>query len=151
AQERLEKPLCRGRERDRRQQRRPVPDRRVEPLGDERQRAVERDVEGERRVKDVRAAARLTQEGGAPDREGDDGRDQPGNRLNAQGGRILARNVRDVPMWDRHRTVILPGPTRPAMFLRVTNAAVLVLNRHYQPIHVTNVRRAFSLLYLGVA
>jgi len=34
---------------------------------------------------------------------------------------------------------------------RVTNAAVLVLNRHYQPIHVTNVRRAFSLLYLGVA
>jgi len=33
----------------------------------------------------------------------------------------------------------------------VTNAAVLVLNRHYQPIHVTNVRRAFSLLYLGVA
>jgi len=32
-----------------------------------------------------------------------------------------------------------------------TNAAVLVLNRHYQPIHVTNVRRAFSLLYLGVA
>ena len=33
----------------------------------------------------------------------------------------------------------------------VTNAAVLVLNRHYQPIHVTNVKRAFSLLYLGVA
>ena len=33
----------------------------------------------------------------------------------------------------------------------MTNAAVLVLNRHYQPIHVTNVRRAFSLLYLGVA
>jgi 5-methylcytosine-specific restriction endonuclease McrA len=28
---------------------------------------------------------------------------------------------------------------------------VLVLNRHYQPIHVTNARRAFSLLYLGVA
>src|SRR5215207_6221743 len=33
----------------------------------------------------------------------------------------------------------------------VTNAAVLVLNRHYQPIHVTNARRAFTLLYLGVA
>jgi 5-methylcytosine-specific restriction endonuclease McrA len=33
----------------------------------------------------------------------------------------------------------------------MTNAAVLVLNKHYQPIHVTNVRRAFSLLYLGVA
>ena len=33
----------------------------------------------------------------------------------------------------------------------MTNTAVLVLNRHYQPIHVTNVRRAFSLLYSGVA
>lgn len=33
----------------------------------------------------------------------------------------------------------------------MTNAAVLVLNRHYQPIHVTNARRAFTLLYLGVA
>ena len=33
----------------------------------------------------------------------------------------------------------------------MTNAAVLVLNRHFQPIHVTNVKRAFSLLYLGVA
>ena len=33
----------------------------------------------------------------------------------------------------------------------MTNAAVLVLNRHYQPIHVTNVKRAFTLLYLGVA
>ena len=33
----------------------------------------------------------------------------------------------------------------------LTTASVLVLNRHYQPIHVTNVRRAFSLLYLGVA
>jgi 5-methylcytosine-specific restriction endonuclease McrA len=29
--------------------------------------------------------------------------------------------------------------------------AVLVLNRHYQPVHVTNVKRAFSLLYQGVA
>ena len=31
------------------------------------------------------------------------------------------------------------------------NTAVLVLNRHYQPVHVTNVRRALSLLYQGVA
>lgn len=33
----------------------------------------------------------------------------------------------------------------------MTNAAVLVLNRHYQPIHVTNAKRAFTLLYMGVA
>lgn len=33
----------------------------------------------------------------------------------------------------------------------MVNAAVLVLNRHYQPVHVTNVKRAFSLLYQGVA
>jgi 5-methylcytosine-specific restriction endonuclease McrA len=33
----------------------------------------------------------------------------------------------------------------------MTNASVLVLNRHFQPIHVTNARRAFTLLYLGVA
>jgi len=33
----------------------------------------------------------------------------------------------------------------------MTNAAVLVLNRHYQPIHVTNAKRAFTMLYLGVA
>lgn len=31
------------------------------------------------------------------------------------------------------------------------NSAVLVLNRHYQPVHVTNVKRAISLLYQGVA
>jgi 5-methylcytosine-specific restriction endonuclease McrA len=31
------------------------------------------------------------------------------------------------------------------------NTAVLVLNRNYQPVHVTNVKRAFSLLYMGVA
>jgi len=31
------------------------------------------------------------------------------------------------------------------------NTSVLVLNRHYQPVHVTSARRAFSLLYLGVA
>ncbi len=28
---------------------------------------------------------------------------------------------------------------------------VLVLNRHYQPIHVTSAKRAFTLLYLGAA
>lgn len=31
------------------------------------------------------------------------------------------------------------------------NTSVLVLNRHYQPVHVTSAKRAFSLLYLGVA
>ncbi len=31
------------------------------------------------------------------------------------------------------------------------NSAVLVLNRHFQPIHVTNVKRAFALLYIGAA
>ena len=31
------------------------------------------------------------------------------------------------------------------------NTAVLVLNRHYQPVHVTNVRRALTLMYQGVA
>ena len=31
------------------------------------------------------------------------------------------------------------------------SASVLVLNRSYQPVHITNAKRAFSLLYLGVA
>ena len=31
------------------------------------------------------------------------------------------------------------------------NSSVLVLNRSYLPIHVTNVRRAFSLIYQGIA
>lgn len=31
------------------------------------------------------------------------------------------------------------------------HCSVLVLNRNYQPIHVTSAKRAFSLLYLGVA
>src|SRR5438093_12364387 len=31
------------------------------------------------------------------------------------------------------------------------DTGVLVLNRVYQPVHVTSVRRAFSLLYQGVA
>lgn len=31
------------------------------------------------------------------------------------------------------------------------NTSVLVLNRLYQPVHVTSVRRAFALLYQGVA
>jgi hypothetical protein len=33
----------------------------------------------------------------------------------------------------------------------VLNAAVLVLNRSYMPIHVTSARRAFALLYQGLA
>jgi 5-methylcytosine-specific restriction endonuclease McrA len=33
----------------------------------------------------------------------------------------------------------------------VLNAAVLVLNRSYLPVHVTSVRRAFALLYQGLA
>src|SRR3954451_22440437 len=33
----------------------------------------------------------------------------------------------------------------------MTNSAVLVLNRNFQPIHITNAKRAFALLYLGVA
>ena len=31
------------------------------------------------------------------------------------------------------------------------DTGVLVLNRVYQPVHITSVRRAFSLLYQGVA
>ena len=31
------------------------------------------------------------------------------------------------------------------------NSSVLVLNRNYHPVHVTSVRRAFTLLYLGAA
>ena len=31
------------------------------------------------------------------------------------------------------------------------NTSVLVLNRNYQPIHVTSAKRAFTLLYLGAA
>src|SRR6476469_781678 len=33
----------------------------------------------------------------------------------------------------------------------VLNSHTLVLNRLYQPVHITSVRRALSLLYLGVA
>ena len=31
------------------------------------------------------------------------------------------------------------------------NTSVLVLNRSFLPIHITNVRRAFALLYQGIA
>src|SRR6476469_6852321 len=34
---------------------------------------------------------------------------------------------------------------------RLLETSVLVLNRHYQPVHVTSVRRAFVLLYMGAA
>src|SRR6476469_11076302 len=37
------------------------------------------------------------------------------------------------------------------MATTVLNTSVLVLNRYYQPVHVTSVKRAFSLLYQGVA
>ncbi len=33
----------------------------------------------------------------------------------------------------------------------VLNSKVLVLNRHYLPVHVTSVRRAFAMLYQGIA
>jgi 5-methylcytosine-specific restriction endonuclease McrA len=33
----------------------------------------------------------------------------------------------------------------------LVNSSVLVLNRHYQPVHVTSVKRAFTLLYIGAA
>lgn len=33
----------------------------------------------------------------------------------------------------------------------IANASVLVLNRSYQPIHITSAKRAFSLMVLGVA
>ena len=35
--------------------------------------------------------------------------------------------------------------------MSVLNTKVLVLNRSYFPVHVTSVRRAFSLLYQGIA
>ncbi len=33
----------------------------------------------------------------------------------------------------------------------MTSTSVLVLNRNYQPVHVTSVKRAFTLLYMGAA
>jgi len=33
----------------------------------------------------------------------------------------------------------------------LVEGSVLVLNRHYQPVHVTSVKRAFTLLYIGAA
>ncbi len=33
----------------------------------------------------------------------------------------------------------------------MTNSSVLVLNRNYQPVHVTSAKRAFTLLYIGAA
>jgi 5-methylcytosine-specific restriction endonuclease McrA len=34
---------------------------------------------------------------------------------------------------------------------RLLDSSVLVLNRNYQPVHVTSVKRAFTLLYVGAA
>jgi len=36
------------------------------------------------------------------------------------------------------------------MTTTMLNSSVLVLNRYYQPVHVTSVKRAFTLLYQGV-
>jgi hypothetical protein len=33
----------------------------------------------------------------------------------------------------------------------ILNSKVLILNRSYLPVHVTSVKRAFALLYQGVA
>lgn len=41
------------------------------------------------------------------------------------------------------------GPLNPGIF--ILNTKVLMLNRSFVPIHVTSVRRAFNLLYLGIA
>ena len=43
--------------------------------------------------------------------------------------------------------IVLP----PAAGTSLLNSKVLVLNRSYLPVHVTSLRRAFSLLYQGVA
>jgi 5-methylcytosine-specific restriction endonuclease McrA len=83
--------------------------------------------------------------------------------LNAQGGGILTPKCRrrGTRIFAERGAVCyiskvstatpnligFPTPTGSLM----TNSAVLVLNRHYQPIHVTSAKRAFSLLYAGVA
>jgi hypothetical protein len=41
--------------------------------------------------------------------------------------------------------------TATAPAYSVLNTKVLILNRSYLPIHVTSVRRAFVLLYQGIA
>jgi len=60
-----------------------------------------------------------------------------------------------VGVWGRRAKRTLSGfPCRGAQHQDscvVINSSVLVLNRSFQPIHVTNVRRAFTLLYLGAA
>src|SRR5207247_7321724 len=39
----------------------------------------------------------------------------------------------------------------PPLAANLLNSRVLVLNRSYLPVHVTSVKRAFALLYQGVA
>src|ERR1700756_5725611 len=39
----------------------------------------------------------------------------------------------------------------PRMGVALLNSKVLILNRSYLPVHVTSVKRAFALLYQGVA
>jgi 5-methylcytosine-specific restriction endonuclease McrA len=43
--------------------------------------------------------------------------------------------------------IVFPRPAGPSLL----NSKVLVLNRSYLPVHVTSVKRAFALLYQGVA
>ena len=157
AQEGLEEALRRGRQRHRHQQRRPVEDRRSRTawrgMTATHQSAM---LKANVANRTCDAAARLAQQHRAADSEADDGGDQRGDRLDAQSVTILpdpygVPTSRDDLAEARLLTAGFCCASRPAMLLRVTNAAVLVLNRHYQPIHVTNVRRAFSLLYLGVA
>ena len=46
--------------------------------------------------------------------------------------------------------MLIASPAMTAAVASLTTSA-LVLNRSYLPIHVTTVRRAFSMLYRGVA
>ena len=46
-------------------------------------------------------------------------------------------------------TAEIAAPSLPGAGL--LNSKVLVLNRSYLPVHVTSVKRAFALLYQGVA
>ncbi len=45
----------------------------------------------------------------------------------------------------------MPAVPSGTVSLAMMNSNVLVLNRSYLPIHVTSVRRAFSLIYQGIA
>lgn len=57
------------------------------------------------------------------------------------------------PMAGRRAEVVLAESRGPSMSAAVSvlNTKVLVLNRSFLPVHITSVRRAFSLLYQGIA